>query len=76
MPQVKIDKKAGYITTPSTGKRCGNCSHLMSKNKNKEEDAFLKELASGKCELTGKNMSGSLIAGCFYWRERGVVNEK
>jgi hypothetical protein len=48
----------------------------MSKNKNKEEDAFLKELASGKCGLTGKNMSGSLIAGCFYWRERGVVNEK
>lgn len=51
-------------------KKCGNCNHLKPEGILEKQMTFLKELAAGKCEYTGKHMSGALIAGCYYWRER------
>lgn len=45
-------------------KKCGNCVHLMGKKGTIAENTWQKELNSGVCEMNGKAMSGSLIAGC------------
>jgi hypothetical protein len=67
-------------------KKCGNCGHLLytkpkgmkrgvEAEKHKQEYAYLEELYAGNCELTGKHMSGALIAGCFYWKGRNIKKE-
>lgn len=64
-------------------KKCGNCGHLAPKiekktrkEKTQREYAYLKELHSGVCDLTGKVMSGALIAGCFYWCSRELKDDQ
>lgn len=53
---------------------CGNCGHLfpakIRKDKNGNPEPRPDYLYKGKCECNGKVMSGSLIAGCSYWRPR------
>jgi hypothetical protein len=57
-------------------KKCGNCGHLLPHKGSIAEKTFMKELINGVCELTGKSMVGSLIAGCFYWCDRSMEREE
>lgn len=50
-------------------KKCGNCGHLINERL-KNEQIYLGELYAGKCEMNGKKMLGSLVAGCPYWADR------
>jgi len=56
-------------------KKCGNCGHLIAPKGSIAEKIWAKELIHGICEMSGKSMSGSLLAGCFYWCDRRVERE-
>ena len=44
----------------------------MGKKGTIAENTWQKELNSGICEMNGKSMSGSLRAGCMYWKLRKI----
>ena len=57
-------------------KKCGNCGHLLPLKGTVAEKMWQTELTKGVCECNGKQMSGSLLAGCTLWCDRTVPRNK
>lgn len=58
-----------------TARKCGNCGHLLPIKGTVAEKIWQAELTKGTCEMNGKKMRGSLVAGCFYWCDRKSERE-